>query len=184
MVRVKHRYLLVNFLYPEPLPSSKLQDGLPEHLQFYQPTPDDFHAGNLKSAIQKGVTELFGEYGVGMVSTGLKVNYLSNATSTAIIKCPRAHFRMVWAALSFMTKLPGKDGKPVVVKVVRVSGTIKKIEEEVIRRAKLTIKRAQMGDGIGGSVNGIVEAVQKWREDDVLVEVGEESESSESSESE
>jgi ribonuclease P/MRP protein subunit POP5 len=77
-----------------------------------------------------------------------------------------------------MKKLPGPEGKPVVVQVVRVSGTIKKIEEEVIRRAKLIIKRAQMSGGDetrGGPVSDILKAVQKRTEEDVLVEVDEES---------
>ena len=49
---------------------------------------------------------------------------------------------MVWAALSFVTKLPKPIDEPCVIQVVRVSGTIKKAEEEAIRRARLTILRA------------------------------------------
>ena len=33
------------------------------------------------------------------------VNYFSPATSTAIIRCPRDHYELVWAALTFVTKL-------------------------------------------------------------------------------
>ncbi|KAF2473823.1 uncharacterized protein BDR25DRAFT_341083 [Lindgomyces ingoldianus] len=178
MVRVKHRYLLVSFLYPQPPTNLKPKDGLPELLQLHQPTPDGFYPGTLRKAIQNGVTELFGDCGVGMVSTGLKVSYLSNATSTAIVKCPRAHYQMVWAALTFMTKLPGPVDTPVVVKVVRVSGTIKKLEEEVIRRAKKIIERAKMVEGsieVGGSTVDIVKAVKRRTEDQVLVEIDEES---------
>jgi len=48
----------------------------------------------------------------------------------------------VWAALSFVTKLPRPIEEKCVVQVVRVSGTIKKAEEEAIRRARATILRA------------------------------------------
>lgn len=39
-------------------------------------------------------------------------------------------------------------------KVVRVSGTIRKAEEEAIRRAKATILRAQRGKGDAGELLG------------------------------
>ncbi|KAF2651740.1 hypothetical protein K491DRAFT_681902 [Lophiostoma macrostomum CBS 122681] len=147
MVRVKSRYLVVNYLYPTTASSTK--DSLPGALQFHQPTPDDFHVGRLSRAIQDGVAELFGDYGMGMAATSLKINYHSTATSTSIIRCPQAHYEMIWAALTFMTKLPlpKPNDVPVVVKVVRVSGTIKKAEEEVIRRAKEIILRARLADG-------------------------------------
>lgn len=50
---------------------------------------------------------------------------------------------MVWAALSFVTKLPKPLDQACVIQVVRVSGTIKKSEEEAVRRARLVILRAQ-----------------------------------------
>lgn len=50
---------------------------------------------------------------------------------------------MVWAALSFVTKIPKPVEQTCVIQVVRVSGTIKKSEEEAIRRARITIVRAQ-----------------------------------------
>lgn len=89
---------------------------------------------------------------------------------------------MVWAALTFMTHLPRPIDIPVVVKVVRVSGTIRKAEEEVIRRAKEIILRAKMGEaGVGDEnmLKDVAKAVEKRREAEVLVveEEGDESES-------
>lgn len=93
---------------------------------------------------------------------------------------------MVWAALTFVTKLPRPVDLPVVVKVVRVSGTIKKAEEEVIRRAKLIIRRAKTAksgaqDQIVGST---VKAVEKRREEEnqILTRVDEDDESGSDSE--
>ena len=55
---------------------------------------------------------------------------------------------MVWAALSFTTYLPLKSADlPCVMQVVRVSGTIRKAEEEAIRRARLQIRLAQKTNG-------------------------------------
>ncbi len=42
-----------------------------------------------------------------------------------------------------MNSLPMKNGRPCVYRVVRVSGTIRKVEEEAIRRAKLFVLAAK-----------------------------------------
>lgn len=42
-----------------------------------------------------------------------------------------------------MDRLPVKDGRPCIFRVVRVSGTIRKVEEEAIRRAKLLVLAAK-----------------------------------------
>lgn len=58
---------------------------------------------------------------------------------------------MVWAALTFTTRLPKPVDEPCVIQVVRVSGTIRKSEEAAIRLARQSIKRAQRqasGDGV------------------------------------
>lgn len=65
---------------------------------------------------------------------------------------------MVWAALSFITSLPLRPSEmPCVIQVVRVSGTMRKAEEEAIRRARLQIRRAQRTTG--GEANAAVNAV-------------------------
>ena len=73
------------------------------------------------------------------------VKYLSAATATAIIRAPRDHYRLLWAALTFMGEVPSDTRvvRGVVCRVVRVSGTIRKCEEEAIRRARRSILRAK-----------------------------------------
>jgi ribonuclease P/MRP protein subunit POP5 len=75
------------------------------------------------------------------------VKYLSPATSTFIIRVSRAHYRIAWAALSFMKTIPVKNGRRCVFRVVRVSGTIRKAEEEAIRSAREMILRARRETG-------------------------------------
>ncbi|KAF2631235.1 hypothetical protein BU25DRAFT_437753 [Macroventuria anomochaeta] len=178
MVRVKFRYLVVNFLYPEP--SSKSRTDLPDLVQIHSPTPDAFNAGALVRLIRDAVEDLYGDYGSGMVSSSLKVNYYSPSTSTAIIRCPRDHYEMVWAALTYVTRLPKVD-VPVVCRVLRVSGTIRKAEEEVIRRSQNIVKRAKAWEGRGADpmLSSVEKNVEKERKrEDVLaaVDQGEESE--------
>jgi ribonuclease P/MRP protein subunit POP5 len=52
---------------------------------------------------------------------------------------------MLWTALTFMDRVPAKDGtgRPCIFRVVRVSGTIRKAEEEAIRQAKSLIIAAK-----------------------------------------
>jgi len=92
-----------------------------------------------------------------MVSSKLTVHpvkYLSTATSTAIVRVSRDHYRLVWAALTFATKLPKPIDQRCVMQVVRVSGTIKKAEEEAIRRARLSIVRARRAAAGGQTIPG------------------------------
>ena len=85
------------------------------------------------------------------------VKYLSPATSTFILRVSRAHYKIVWAALSFMNSVPVKNGKSCVFKVVRVSGTIRKAEEEAIRRARELILKArrEMGEQSASTLDNI-----------------------------
>jgi ribonuclease P/MRP protein subunit POP5 len=87
------------------------------------------------------------------------VVYFSSATSTAILRVQREHYRLLWAALTLLTSIPlgkGKnDGKvDCVIRVVRVSGTVRKAEEEAIRRAREMMRRAREA-GIEGSDLGL-----------------------------
>lgn len=112
------------------------------------------------------------------------VNYYSPSTSTAIIRCPRDHYEMVWAALTYITKLPRLD-IPVVCRVLRVSGTIRKAEEEVIRRSQKIVKRAKAIEGRGTDpmLSSIEKSVEKERKrEDVLAVVDQGEENDEMSE--
>ncbi|KAG4030607.1 hypothetical protein MFRU_011g00660 [Monilinia fructicola] len=147
MVRIKNRYLLVNILYPELEKNSGSKDKLPDVVLFNQPTNDALNARALLRGIQMEVANLFGDYGSGAIADSIAVKYLSSATSTFILRVSRAHYRVVWAALSLMNSLPIKNGKNCVFRVVRVSGTIRKAEEEAIRRAREMILKARRDVG-------------------------------------
>ncbi|TKA69254.1 hypothetical protein B0A49_03078 [Cryomyces minteri] len=152
MVRLKNRYLLINILYPSDANPTNPATALPDVVQFRQPSSDALTAQLLTRMVREGVAELFGDYGAGMVAGSLVVKYLSPATSTAIIRVARAHYRLVWAALTCTTQLPRPVAQSCVVQVVRVSGTIRKAEEEAIRRARASVLRARRaagGDGLG-----------------------------------
>ena len=47
-----------------------------------------------------------------------------------------------------MDRIPTKNGRPCVFRVVRVSGTMRKVEEEAIRQARLLMLEAKEGGAI------------------------------------
>ena len=76
MVRIKHRYLLVHVLNPESSTAqSKIiptaETSLPDLVQFHPPCPEDFTPSVFIRAIKNQVQYLYGDYGLGVVSSGL-----------------------------------------------------------------------------------------------------------------
>lgn len=67
MVRIKHRYLLVNILYPE-LDDEPLNPELPDILRFHQPTTDKVQDRDLIRGIKAEADYMFGDYGAGAIS--------------------------------------------------------------------------------------------------------------------
>ncbi|RCI08382.1 hypothetical protein L249_8978 [Ophiocordyceps polyrhachis-furcata BCC 54312] len=144
MVRIKERYLLVNIIYPPSLLTATGHDAvLPDIVVRHQPTVDKLTPPMLLKAIRTEVATLFGDYGSGALEGHLSVKYHALATSTFILKCARAHYKMLWAALTVMDHVPVKNGRPCIFRVVRVSGTMRKVEEEAIRQARKLILTAK-----------------------------------------
>ena len=76
MVRVKHRYLLIHILYPDPLPTKSRNDpptntSVPDVVQFHGPSPDDLTPQIFIKTLKDQVHYLYGDYGLGLVSSGL-----------------------------------------------------------------------------------------------------------------
>ncbi|KAI2466242.1 Rpp14 family protein [Annulohypoxylon bovei var. microspora] len=141
MVRIKERYLLVKIIYPNELGN---RPDLPDVVVINQPTTDQLNQAALLRGIRAEIANLFGDYGSGSVEGGnLGVKYFSPATSTFILRISRSSYRLVWTALTFMNSIPIKNGKPCIFRVVHVSGTMRKVEEEAIRRARDLIFAAQ-----------------------------------------
>jgi len=154
MVRIKHRYLLLEILYPTtPLsttnsPKSSLYPSPADfHLPFHSPTSDLLTPQLLTRFLRDAISDLYGDYGAALVSSSLVVKYLSCPTSTAIVRVNRSGWRMLWGGITSITRLnlgrAGKESVECVIRVVRVSGTIRKSEEECIRRSKESIRRAK-----------------------------------------
>ena len=76
MVRIKHRYLLVNILYPHGSDAAKApkdkQNVAPDTVKFHQPTSDQLTSPLILSMIRRAVVDLFGDYGAGMIASSLR----------------------------------------------------------------------------------------------------------------
>ena len=84
MVRIKHRYLLVNILYPDK-PSeiaarseaiNRDAKPLPDIVQFHQPTPDEVTPQLLLRTVREHIALLYGDYGAGVTTSGLSGKHL------------------------------------------------------------------------------------------------------------
>lgn len=146
MVRLKHRYILFDILYP---PSSDPRTGQQREkfqtfssspkdtlLSLHETSPNAINARSIASLLKSVVQDHFGDFGGGTIGLLIIVKYFSNRTSTGIIRCSRTNFHQVMAALALVTKV---DNFNVVMRCVHVSGTIKKCEEFSIRRNKQLI---------------------------------------------
>lgn len=161
MVRYKARYLLFDVLYPEePHLPTATSSSTQTHIGFHSSSDPTITSSYLASLIREGLAHQFGDWGAG-VAGNLSVKYFSPQTSKGIVRVSRDHYRLVWTVLSLMKEL---KGKPIVIRVVRVGGTIKKVEKEAIRRAKLDI--AKFGGAAGGKA-GILMEVEDIEDDDM-----------------
>ncbi|KAI9774264.1 MAG: hypothetical protein M1840_004158 [Geoglossum simile] len=163
MVRLKNRYLLVHILYPTT--PSPPDNPVPPTLLFNAPSPSSLTPSVLLAAVRSSVAQLYGDYGLGAISSSLAVKYLSQATSTAIVRVARNHYRMVWAAVTFLTEVAARE---CVVRVGRVCGTVRKAELEAVRGARKGVWRMrreiESGPGlVAGLRVSVGEEQGNWR---------------------
>lgn len=138
MVRLKSRYILFELLYPDGLttparPHSDDDDNNSnnQHTSQQLRQPSNVDAKQVLSAVRAELAVLLGDYGAGSVASTLQLKYFSRTTSVGIVRVAREKMRLVWAALTYVRNL---DNRPVIVRVVRVSGTVKKCEQAAIKR--------------------------------------------------
>ncbi|CAN6621383.1 ribonuclease P/MRP protein subunit Pop5p [Trichomonascus vanleenenianus] len=137
MVRLKTRYLLFQILYPNEIDNNaKFSENI---VKIKRPSSPELDGRRVLKLIKQSIEYHFGDYGMGVVASTIAVKYFSPATSTGIIRVTRAHYKLVWAALTYIDNVLGED---CIIQVVQVSGTIKKCEQAAIARNKQSIETA------------------------------------------
>ena len=106
-------------------------------MPFNRPSDPQVTTGLLANLIRRQIEFHFGDFGAGATASTLNIKYFSQVTSTGIIRVAREHYRIVWAAMTFISEILGQ---PVVFAVQRVSGTIRKAELHIIKMNKLSIR--------------------------------------------
>lgn len=148
MVRLKSRYILFEILYPgeagiEELEQITKRDVL---LRLHRVSPSDISIKTLLQEIRRTLQVNFGDYGSGKVTSLLQVKYFSNMTSTGILRCHREDCDLLVAALALTTKIGDIGG--LIINPIKVSGTIKKIEDYAGRRSEKLLSVIKQKDVI------------------------------------
>ncbi|BGP52100.1 RNA-binding protein pop5 [Rhodotorula kratochvilovae] len=150
MVRFKHRYLLVSLVFPAALSPSTPDADAPFE-------PPQLTEGSLITLLRDSLAVNSGDLGAGEVGGTFSIKYLSPSTSTLILRVSREHHRTLWAALTLLRKVGGVE---CVVRVVHVSGTIRKTQHAAIQhdRAEILLSasraRARRRAGLRGGGKG------------------------------
>ncbi|CAI1792028.1 hypothetical protein SEUBUCD646_0A00440 [Saccharomyces eubayanus] len=133
MVRLKSRYILFEILYPPA--DISVEESLSKGdilLSHHRASPAEVSIKAIIQEIRRSLSLNLGDYGSAKCSSLLQLKYFSNRTSTGIIRCHREDCDLVIMALMLMSKIGDVGG--LIVNPVKVSGTIKKIEQFAIRR--------------------------------------------------
>lgn len=108
MVRFKNRYILCEIVYPDKDPKKVIT------------------ANDALVAIKESILENYGDYG-SIYSAVLSVKSFNEKTmDLMILRCARAYFRNVWAAMTLVTKI---NQISVSLRVIHVGGSIKQCQK-------------------------------------------------------
>ncbi|KAJ3202546.1 hypothetical protein HDU67_000434 [Dinochytrium kinnereticum] len=124
MVRFKNRYLLFEVTFA---------DGL---------IRESLHGGSLASVIKDSLELNFGDFGMGYTAQNFTVKYFSPYTGIGIVRVARDHFKMMWAAMTFVSQIKGNK---CMINVIHVGGTIKQVQLQAIEHDKTQILEAVKG---------------------------------------
>lgn len=139
MVRLKNRYILFDILYT----GKGLENATSQSealLALHQPSPAAINAKIILAEVRNAIQTDFGDFGSGTTGFSLTVKYFSNATSTGIIRVSRENYRTACFALARITRLGSSN---VIVRCIRVSGTIKKCEDAAMKRSQKFVQRLE-----------------------------------------
>jgi ribonuclease P/MRP protein subunit POP5 len=81
----------------------------------------------LADKILKDTEHLFGEVGVSNLKTNFQVKYVNEITNLVIIRVGRNYLKILQTVLFIINQIDGKDVR---MRIIHISGTIKKIEEK------------------------------------------------------
>ena len=118
MVRFKNRYLVIEILWED----KKYDPGV-KNKEIYD-------------AIRESIASNFGDWGTGVLLNSLSVKYWNPATNIGIVRCQRDEFRVLWAAITFISYVRGRKVR---IKVVYTAGTVRSCQKQVVRGIRMWV---------------------------------------------
>ncbi|KAF0266971.1 hypothetical protein FOG48_03959 [Hanseniaspora uvarum] len=140
MVRIKNRYILFELLYP-PSDCMASEDIIFQHRNPNK-TKSVINPKTIIYELRKQIKLYLGEQGLGKANMTLQMKYFNNVTSVGILKCSAEYYKTVVLGLSMIQNF-NNDKAQIIVNVVKLSGTINKLQDHSIKRNKELIKRIQ-----------------------------------------
>ncbi|WWD18030.1 hypothetical protein CI109_102477 [Kwoniella shandongensis] len=136
-------------------------------------TPDlklgDEGGSAIYKAVRNVVQDVFGDEGWGRIASSFRVLYHSPLTTLTFFRIARPHYRLLWSALTFITTL---NQRPIIPRVVGVSGTIRKMQNrgiayhrEVVARLVAASVEAGGISSVGGGLGGVEKTGDREREE-------------------
>ncbi|CAL9733985.1 ribonuclease P/MRP protein subunit Pop5p [Monosporozyma servazzii] len=142
MVRLKSRYVLFEVILSPHISNVDEEEKEQETSQFtrynillshHRPCPKEISIKTLIQEIRHSLQLNFGDYGSGKIGSLLQLKYFSNNTGTGIIRCHREDVDTLVASMMLINKIG--DVENIIINPVKISATIKKIEQYSIRRS-------------------------------------------------
>ncbi|SMN21495.1 similar to Saccharomyces cerevisiae YAL033W POP5 Subunit of both RNase MRP and nuclear RNase P [Maudiozyma saulgeensis] len=148
MVRLKSRYVLFEVIYP----SNKLSSN--ESLENpiligHKSSPEIISGKLILQEIRRSLQLHLGDYGYGKVNSLLQLKYFSNNTSTGILRCHREDVDLLLVSLFYINKLSNIENDiNFIINPVKISGTIKKIEQYAMIRSNRLLESLKKNNNI------------------------------------
>ncbi|KAG0238408.1 hypothetical protein BGW42_005641 [Actinomortierella wolfii] len=170
MVRFKNRYIVFDIIYADTplgltsLPAVHALNRQPDvaHEPFGDTGRHNLHTPAITQkdilfAVKDSITENFGDYGTGLTQRSLTVS--------------RDEANLVWGALTFIKQI---KGNPCLIKVIHVTGTIKKCQLMTIQYDRDRIlylrRQAQLMED-GDTANRLTQAIQESKNEINAMEI-------------
>ncbi|XP_062855661.1 ribonuclease P/MRP protein subunit POP5 [Trichomycterus rosablanca] len=124
MVRVKSRYLLCEVCVSEG-----------NNLRFLEEKA-------VYQAVRGAVQKAHGEYGAALYSIGSSVTYVNAYTGIVIVRFRKAHYRLLWSALPFITSVWSQGQKiQCFFNCIHIGGTIRTCQKFLVRYGRQQLCR-------------------------------------------
>ena len=165
MVRLKNRYILFEILYP-PTGEISSENIILQHRHQKNNERLNITSKMIVYELKKMIRIYLGDQGLAKANVMLQMKYFNSTTSMGILKCSFDFYKIVILGLSMIQQLStgGDNGsviKGIFINVLKLSATIKKVEEFGIERNKKLIKRINFAQRKNNNLNINFESIDK-----------------------